>query len=91
MMADSRPKMVDGADMDCVGELDLDPARLLRKVVSAVISHGQGHILYEFPEILSFFGSRIPHRHEVEGLTGVDERMFEAKAKWPNLIPGTPT
>lgn len=90
MMADSKPQMIDGADMDCVGELDIDPAKLLRKVVSAVISHGQGHILYEFPEVLAFFGSRIPHRHEVAGHTGTDERMFEAKAKWPNLIPDTP-
>lgn len=91
MMADSKPHLVDGADMDCVGELDLDPAKLLRKVVSAVISAGHGHILYEFPEVLSFFGSRIPSREELAGHTGVDERMFEAKAKWPNLIQGTPT
>jgi hypothetical protein len=91
MMADSKPKLVSGADMDCVGELDLDPAKLLRKVVSAVISAGQGHILYDFPEVLSFFGSRIPSREELSGHTGVDERMFEAKAKWPNLIPRTPT
>ncbi len=90
MMAASKPQMIDGASMDCIGELDIDPAKLLRKVVSAVISHGQGHILYDFPEVLAFFGSRIPHRHELEGHTGVDERMFEAKAKWPNLIPGTP-
>ena len=91
MMADSQPQMIDGADMDCIGELDIDPAKLLRKVVSAVISHGQGHVLYDFPEVLAFFKSRIPHRHELEGHTGVDERMFDAKAKWPNLIPGTPT
>ena len=90
MMASSKPELVDGAHMDCIGDLDIDPAALLRKVVSAVISYGQGHILYEFPEVLSFFKSRIPHRHELEGHTGVDERMFEAKAKWPNLIPGTP-
>jgi hypothetical protein len=87
MMADSKPHLIDGASMDCVGELDIDPAKLLRKVVSAVISHGQGHILYDFPEVLAFFGSRIPDREELEGHTGVDERMFEAKAKWPNLDP----
>lgn len=91
MMADSKPKLVDGASQDCVGELDIDPAQLLRKVVSAVISHGQGNVLYEFPELLEFMGSRIPHPSEVEGHTGLDARMFEAKAKWPNLIPGTPT
>lgn len=88
MMADSKPVMIDGEPMDCVGELDIDPAKLLRKVVSAVISAGQGHILYEFPEVLAFFGSRIPRREELTGHTGVDERMFEAKAKWPNLLPG---
>lgn len=89
MMADSKPQMVDGAPMDCVGELDIDPAQLLRKVVSAVISGGYGHLLYEFPEVLSFFGSRIPARSELAGHTGVDERMFEAKAKWPNVDRGT--
>lgn len=90
MMADSQPHMVSGASQDCIGEMDIDPAKLLRKVVSAVISGGQGHLLYEFPDVLEFFGSRIPHRHEIAGHTGTDERMFEAKAKWPNLIPGTP-
>lgn len=89
MMADSRPNLVDGASQDCVGELDIDPAQLLRKVVSAVISHGQGHVLYEFPELLEFMKSRIPSRSELSGHSGIDERMFEAKAKWPNLIPGT--
>lgn len=88
MMADAKPVMIDGEPMDCVGELDIDPAKLLRKVVSAVISAGQGHVLYEFPEVLAFFGSRIPRREELTGHTGVDERMFEAKAKWPNLTPG---
>lgn len=91
MMADSKPQLVSGAGQDCVGELDIDPAKLLRKVVSAVISGGQAHILYEFPELLEFMGSRIPHPSEVESHTGIDSRMFEAKAKWPNLIPRTPT
>lgn len=88
MMAESKPVLIDGGSMDCIGELDIDPASLLRKVVSAVISYGQGHILYEFPEVLAFFGSRIPRRSELSEHTGVDERMFEAKAKWPNLMPG---
>lgn len=90
MMADSKPQMVAGASQDCDGELDIDPARLLRKVVSAVISHGQAHVLYDFPELLEFMGSRIPHREELAGHTAIDERMFEAKVKWPNLMPGTP-
>lgn len=89
MMADSRPQMVSGSGQDCVGELDIDPAKLLLKVVSAVISHGQGHILYDFPEVLEFTKSRIPSRAELAGHTNTDERMFEAKAKWSNLIPGT--
>lgn len=88
MMANSTPQMVSGAGQDCIGELDIDPARLLRKVVSAVISGGQGHLLYEFPELLEFMGSRIPSREELSGHTNVDERMFEAKAKWPNLATG---
>jgi hypothetical protein len=87
MMADSKPQMVDGSGQDCIGELDIDPARLLRKVVSAVISAGQGHVLYEFPELLEFMGSRIPSREELSGHTNIDGRMFEAKAKWPNLDP----
>jgi hypothetical protein len=89
MMADSKPQMVDGASQDCVGELDIDPAKLLLKVVSAVIGAGQAHILYDFPEVLEFTKSRIPSRAELAGHTNTDERMFEAKAKWPNLIPGT--
>lgn len=87
MMADSAPQMVSGAGQDCIGELGIYPARLLRKVVSAVISAGQGHVLYEFPELLEFMGSRIPSREELSGHTNVDERMFEAKEKWPNLAP----
>lgn len=85
MMADSRPQLVDGAGQDCLGELDIDPASLLRKVVTAVINGGHSHLLYDFPEVLEFFGSRIPSREELAGHSNVDERMFEAKAKWPNL------
>lgn len=89
MFADDEPKLVSGASQDCEGELDINPVTLLKKVISAVISHGQGHILYDFPEVLEFTKSRIPSRSELSGHTAVDERMFEAKAKWPNLIPGT--
>lgn len=85
MMANSKPHLIDGADLDVEGQLDIDPAKLLRKVVSAVISAGQAHILWEFPEVLAFFGSRIPDRNEVAHHHNVDERMFEAKARWPNL------
>lgn len=84
MMAESKPHLVDGAPFDCEGDLDIDPARLLRLVVTAVINHGQAHILYDFPEVGVFFGSRIPDREEVKHLHNVDERMFEAKDRWPN-------
>jgi hypothetical protein len=88
MVEDSSPKMVDGSSQDCIGELDIDPARLLMKVTSAIISQGYAHLLYDFPELLEFTKSRVPGRSEVVNLHGIDERMFEAKAKWPNLIPG---
>lgn len=88
MMDDSKPQMIDGAPFECQGELDIDPAKLLRKVVSAVISAGRGDILWEFPDVLAFFGSRIPQRHEVEHLHNVDQGMCEAADKWPNRIKG---
>lgn len=90
MMADAKPQMVDGDPFDCVGELDIDPATLLRKVVTAVISYGHSDILWEFPEVLAFFGSRIPQREETAHLHNVDERMFEAADKWPNRIKSEP-
>lgn len=89
MMDRSKPEMVDGEPFDCVGELDIDPAQLLRKVVSAVISAGRADILWEFPDVLAFFGSRIPPREEVAHLHNVDERMFDAADKWPNRKPST--
>lgn len=85
MMDDSRPKLIDGTPFDCEGELDIDPAKLLRKVVSTVISSGHGDILWEFPDVLAFFGARIPNPDELTGHSNVDERMFDAKNKWPNL------
>ncbi|CAM5419754.1 hypothetical protein ATER59S_02374 [Aquamicrobium terrae] len=87
MMDNSKPDMIDGEPFDCVGELDIDPAQLLRKVVSAVISAGRADILWEFPEVLAFFGSRIPQREEVAHLHNVDQRMFDAADKWPNRKP----
>jgi hypothetical protein len=87
MMDASTPKLIDGAGMDIDGMLDVDPAQLLRKVVSAVISAGRSDILWEYPEVLAFFNARIPDRAELAGHHNVDERMFEAKAKWPNVKP----
>lgn len=84
MMDEASPQMVDGAPFECIGELDIDPASLLRKVVTAVISYGHADILWEFPEVLAFFGSRIPQRSEVAHLHNVDQRQFDAADKWPN-------
>lgn len=88
MMDASVPHLVSGEPQDCEGDLDIDPAQLLRKVVSAVISAGRSDILWEFPEVLAFFNARIPDRHEVEHHHRVDERMFDVKANWPNLKKG---
>jgi hypothetical protein len=60
MMDDSAPQMIDGAPFGVDGQLDIDPAKLLRKVVSAVINAGHASDLYEFPEVLAFFGARLP-------------------------------
>ena len=38
----------------------LDPARMLRELVSAVISCGRGDILAGIPGLLAFFGARDP-------------------------------
>lgn len=84
MMDASAPNLIDGEPFSVIGELDIDPAQLLRKVVSAVISADRADILWEFPEVLAFFGSRIPHREEVAHLHKVDQRMFDAADKWPN-------
>lgn len=60
MMAQSQPRMIDGAPFGVDGDLDIDPAKLLRKVVSAVISAGHASDLYEFPDVLAFFNARMP-------------------------------
>lgn len=87
MMANSSPELTDGTPFNVAGELDIDPAQLLRKVVSAVISAGRAEILWEFPEVLAFFGARIPDRADAAHLHKTDERMFEAADKWPNRAP----
>lgn len=87
MMAASKPQLIDGEPYNVTGELDIDPAQLLRKVVSAVISAGRTDILWEFPEVLAFFGARIPDRPETAHLHNVDPRMFAAAEKWLNRKP----
>lgn len=88
MMERSSPNLINGDSMDVIGELDIDPAALLQKVVTAVINYGHQDILWEFPEVLAYFGSRIPNRGELEGHHKVNEAMFEAKKRWPNLKAG---
>ena len=60
MMAEGTPQLIDGEPFGVDGDLDVNPAKLLRKVVSAVISAGHASDLYEFPEVLAFFGARLP-------------------------------
>lgn len=38
---------------------------LLRKVVSSVVSQGHADDLYEFPEVLAYFGARMPDAGEI--------------------------
>ena len=60
MTADAQPQMIDGTPFRVDGELDVDPAELLRKVVGAVIETGHASDLYEFPEVLAFFNAKLP-------------------------------
>lgn len=60
MMANSKPQMISGAGFGVDGDLDIDPAKLLRKVVVAIINAGHGSDLHEFPDVLAFFGARMP-------------------------------
>lgn len=57
---EAAPDMIDGEPFGVEGELDIDPATLLRKVVVAVINAGHASDLYDYPEVLAFFGSRLP-------------------------------
>lgn len=60
MMASATTRMVDGGPFGVSGELDIDPAKLLRKVVVAVINAGHASCLYDFPDVLAYFGARRP-------------------------------
>jgi hypothetical protein len=53
------PDLIDGEPFGVEGPLDIDPATLLRKVVVAVINAGHASDLYDYPEVLAYFGSRI--------------------------------
>ncbi|RDE08367.1 hypothetical protein [Pelagibacterium lacus] len=76
MMQGSSSQMVDGRPFGIDGEIDIDPAKLLRKVVSAVIASGHQDILWEFPDVLAFFNARIPTQEEVSDLHNVDPMML---------------
>jgi hypothetical protein len=67
MMQNSQSQMANGAPFGVAGEMDLDPAKLLRRVVSAVIAAGHASDLYEFPDVLAFFGARNPEPSELAG------------------------
>lgn len=67
VMADSKPHLISGEPFGADGQLDIDPAKLLRKVVSAVISAGHAADLYEFPDVLAFFNARLPASDELAG------------------------
>lgn len=82
MFADDAPQLVSGKQQDLERDLDINPANLLRKVISAVISHGQGHILYDFPEVMQFLKSRIPDRDELSGHHSINEDIQKAKENW---------
>lgn len=67
MVAESKPQLIAGEPFGVDGQLDIDPAKLLRKVVSAVISAGHAADLYEFPDVLAFFNARLPAADEIAG------------------------
>jgi hypothetical protein len=71
MMANSQPHIIDGEPFGVDGQIDVDPAKLLRQVVSAVISAGHAADLYEFPDVLAFFGARIPECADASRAKGV--------------------
>jgi hypothetical protein len=58
--ANASPKLIDGRPFGVEGELDIDPAKLLRKVVSAGISSGHAECLHEFPGVLFCIRFRMP-------------------------------
>lgn len=53
-------RLIDGERFGVQGQLDVDPAKLLHKVVMAVINAGHADCLYEFPDVLAYFKARMP-------------------------------
>jgi hypothetical protein len=78
MVERSVPQLIDGEPFGVEGQIDIDPAKLLGLVVTAVINHGQARILYEFPDVLAFFGSRLPTPSMVTPSTMATARLEEA-------------
>lgn len=54
--------VVDGGPFGFPGSLDLDAEKLLKKVVGKLISTGNAGLLNEFPDVLAYFGGRLPER-----------------------------
>jgi hypothetical protein len=52
---------------------DETAAQLLRKVVVAIINKGHADDLYEFPDVLDYFGARIPDENEISPEAALDE------------------
>jgi len=53
-------RLIDGEPFGVQGQLDVDPAKILHKVVMAVINAGHASCLYEFPDVLAYFKARMP-------------------------------
>lgn len=60
MMESAEPELIDGEPFGVEGQLEVNPAKLLHKVVMAVINAGHAADLYDFPEVLAYFGARLP-------------------------------
>ena len=65
-----RKQLEGGAEFD-VEQFDMSPIRtgvlahdLLHQVVMAVVSAGHASDLYAFPDVLEYFGSRVPEGEE---------------------------
>ena len=53
-------RLISGEPFGVEGHLDIDPVKLLRKVVMAVINAGHASCLNEFPDVLAYFKARMP-------------------------------
>ena len=73
-----------GVEIPSNGEMDIDPAKLLKKVVTAVVNYGHADILYEFPELLEFLGARIPSEDELKSQAELFNVYRKSNSTSPN-------